>query len=387
MNVKDRIERRKLVIRMRELHQKMEGRNMDNPKFKELRDEYDALVSKLDGLEWDSIVTDLDGGESRELGEVTGRAGIGEIVQATIENRNPTGAARELQEHSNCMGNQIPLAMLRGEQRAVTPAPSNVGRMQSQIIPGVFPQSLGAFLHIPMPAVGVGEQIYPVITQNANVAAPAKAGNVKETTGTFAASNLAPKRLQASFFYNREDNASFAGMDMALRENLSTALSDALDAQIIAGLIANGTALDLTSQKAVYGNFTGLCFGQVDGKFAANAGDIRIALNNDAYALAADTFANTTTTLAPTALDRLMSASGGVRVGANMPETASMTAKQIVRRGMAFDAVAPIWDGVSLIVDEITKADTGQVKITAVMLYNFAVLRSDAFVIPDMKLA
>ena len=47
-----------------------------------------------------------------------------------------------------------------------------------------------------------------------------------------------PSRIQASFFYSREDRARFAGMDSALRMNLSEALSDKLDQQILNG--ANG---------------------------------------------------------------------------------------------------------------------------------------------------
>ena len=38
--------------------------------------------------------------------------------------------------------------------------------------------------------------------------------------------------------------------------------------------------------------------------------------------------------------------------------------------------VAPIWEGVTLIPDEITKAANGQIVITAVMLYAIQILRS-----------
>ena len=107
--------------------------------------------------------------------------------------------------------------------------------------------------------------------------------------------------------------------------------------------------------------------------------DIRIAMGSETYGLAANTFANKTTTLAPTALDRMIAATGGVQVGANIPAAASMKQKAIIRRGMAMDAVAPIWEGVTLINDEVTKAETGQIVITAVMLYDFAVLRNEGF--------
>ena len=51
----------------------------------------------------------------------------------------------------------------------------------------------------------------------------------------------------------------------------------------------------------------------------------------------------------------------------------------IVRLGMRRDMVAPIWEGVSLIPDEISKAKSGQVVITAVMLHAVKILRSGGF--------
>ena len=83
----------------------------------------------------------------------------------------------------------------------------------------------GAFLGVDMPTVGVGEHIFPVLTTNATVGTPAENAAQAETTGSFSADALPPSRLQASFFYSREDRARFAGMDEALRMNLSDALA------------------------------------------------------------------------------------------------------------------------------------------------------------------
>ena len=41
--------------------------------------------------------------------------------------------------------------------------------------------------------------------------------------------------------------------------------------------------------------------------------------------------------------------------------------------------VAPIWEGVTIIPDEVTKAASGQIVITAVMLYAVKLLRADGF--------
>ena len=51
----------------------------------------------------------------------------------------------------------------------------------------------------------------------------------------------------------------------------------------------------------------------------------------------------------------------------------------VIRLGSRRDMVAPIWEGVTLIPDEITKAANGQIVVTAVMLYSVKLLRAAGF--------
>ena len=46
---------------------------------------------------------------------------------------------------------------------------------------------------------------------------------------------------------------------------------------------------------------------------------------------------------------------------------------------MRRDMTAPIWEGVTLIPDEITKAAHGQIQLTAVMLHAVKILRAGGF--------
>ena len=179
------------------------------------------------------------------------RCDVGAIFAAALEHRATEGPEAELQKHYKLAAHQVPLDLL--ETRAVTPAPSDVGQQQAPIIPGVFPQSVAAFLGVDMPRVGVGDSVFPVLTQNAEVKTPDESAEATETTGSFSADVLSPKRLQASFFYSREDRARFAGMDSALRENLSMALSDALDKQVVSGTngLLTGTNLAAHDVSAV----------------------------------------------------------------------------------------------------------------------------------------
>ena len=318
--------------------------------------------------------------EEREHESLAERCDVGAIFAAALEHRATEGPEAELQQHYKLAAHQIPLAML--ETRAVTPAPTNVGQMQQAIIPGVFPQSVSAFLGVDMPRVGVGEAVFPVLSTNADVKTPAESGEAAETTGSFSADVLSPKRLQASFFYSREDRARFVGMDSALRENLSMALSDALDKQVVAGTngLLTGTNLANNNVSAVtsFASYRShLLYGRVDGKYALGAGDIRIVVGGGTFAHAASQYRSNNADF--NALDSLMKDSGGVRVSAHVPAVSGNKQNAIVRRGTRRDAVAPIWEGVSLIPDEITKAKDGQIVITAVMLYAVKILRADGF--------
>ena len=81
----------------------------------------------------------------------------------------------------------------------------------------------------------------------------------------------------------------------------------------------------------------------------------------------------------------LMNQSGGVRVSAHVPDTASTKQDAVVRLGMNRDMVAAVWEGVSIIPDEIAKAKSGEIVITAVMLHAVKILRTDGFYKQETK--
>ena len=355
-----------------------------------LRGEYGTVERKCQALaigEDQPVVEERSADKKRR--ELEANANLGEIVTAAVENRQTEGATSELQKELGLSANQIPLALLREpepevEERAVTPAPADVGAMQAQIIPGVFPMSCGAFLGVDMPSVGVGEAVFPVLTKNATVHTPAENAEATETTGAFSAEVLSPVRLQASFFYSREDRARFAGMAEALRMNLSEALSDGLDKAILAGTdgLLEGTNLPNHNVNAVttYADYRDhFLAGRVDGKYASGVGDLRIVMGSGTYVHADAVWRGTNTSNDVSALDVLMARSGGVKVSAHVPAVASSKQNAVIRLGMRRDMVAPIWEGVTLIPDEVTKASHGQIVLTAVLLHAVKIVRSAGF--------
>ena len=335
--------------------------------------------------------SDVVDGEARELRSLIDRASVGMIFEAALEHRATDGAESELQSHYRVAANAIPLAML--ETRAVTPAPGQVGQNQSTIIPGVFPQSCAAFMNVDMPVVPTGDSVYPVLSTNADVGTPAENATQAETTGSFSASVLSPARLQASFFYSREDRARFSGMDEALRSNLSDALADGLDKQILTGTegLFTGTKLPNHNVTAVtsYANYRSeLGYGRVDGTYAGSVGDLKIVMGAETYGHAAGVFRSANAG-DRAALEDLMSVTSGVKVSAHVPAATGANKRQeaVIRLGSRRDMVAPVWEGITLIPDEVTKAAAGQIVVTAVMLHAVRILRESGFYKQQVQIA
>ena len=318
--------------------------------------------------------------ETREWADVSGRFDLGELFEGVIEHRASSGAIAEVQKERGLGLNALPTEMLM-EKRAVTPAPGDVGQSQSQITGYVFPQSVAAFLGIPSPIIPVGDSTFPVLTSDPAPGTPVENAAQAETTGTFTADVLTPKRIQASFFWSREDAARMAGMGDALREALQGGIADKLDSEIMQGTngLLTGSILDSHARAAAsnYAHYVSqLLYERVDGRYAFDLADIRVVMG-------AETFGNAATKL-PTngeenALARIRNDSGGVRVSAHVPAEASSKQNALVRLGNRMDYVAPVWSGVTLIPDEITLAGKGQIQLTAVLLYAVKVLRKGGF--------
>ena len=335
-----------------------------------------------------------EGSEGRALRELLKRSSVGDVFEAAISSRMVTGATAELQGHYHLDGNQVPIALLRRaegddlETRATgpTPAPANVGQNQAEIIPAVFPMSCAAYLGIDMPVVGVGEATFPVLTTSAVAGVPVENNAQDETAGAFMAEVLSPARIQAAFFYSREDRARFAGMSEALRQNLSDALQDKLDQQVLAGTNGLFTATNLDNHAAsavtTFANYKAdLAYARVDGRYANGVEELRIVMGSASYAHAATVYRaqGNASDAVDAALDVLMAKTGGVKVSAHVPAVASSKQNAVIRLGMRRDMVAALWEGLTLIPDEITLASKGQIQITAVMLHAVKIIRADGF--------
>ena len=320
--------------------------------------------------------------ESREWAGLTDRFDLGEMFTNVMEHRVATGEIAEVQQQFGVSANGIPTKLMMLEHRAVTSAPGEVGQSQAEILGYVFPQSVAAFLSIPSQVVPVGDQTFPVLTSDPAAGVPAENVAQAETTGAYTANVLTPSRIQASFFWSREDAARMAGMGDSLREALQGGIADKLDSEIMQGTngLLTGTILANNAQAAAstYNDYVAdLLYGRVDGRYAFDLSDIRVVMGSG-------TFANAATKL-PTngeqnALARIRNDSGGVRVSAHVPAVTNADKQDaVVRLGNRRDFVAPVWGQVTLIPDEISLASKGQIQLTAVLLHAVKLLRSGGF--------
>ena len=248
------------------------------------------------------------------------------------------------------------------------------------------------------PTVPVGESVWPVLTTPATVGTPAENAEQAETTGAFSADVLSPLRLQASFFYSREDAARFAGMGDALRQNLGEALGNALDAQIVAGV--NGllgtsglTAPTPPTMTEDFDAYRAVLFDRIDGRYASVAEDVRLVMGAASYGHAAKVYrTGATGRVGESALESLISVSGGIRVSAHVPVPATSGGSAndqdvIAAMGGALNMTAPIWEGVTLLEDPYTKSAHGQITLTGIMLAAVKILRADGFARLAIQLA
>ena len=321
--------------------------------------------------------------EAREKRELCTRANVGDVFLARMEKRQTDGATAEAQAAHGSAPNQIPLAMLRTEVRAVTPTPGASMTDQAETVHPAFTTGAGAFLGIDRPTVAMGQAVYPVLTSRPAVVGPtALSTDAPDTTGAFGADLLPPKRIQAGFIYRRTDAMQFSNMDSALRMALNGGLQEKLDLDAIAGDdgLLTGTNLPNNNVSAIttFAHYLSLfLYGRVDGRYAEMKSDIRVLMGAGTYAHAGSVYQSTAY---KSALALLEQDSGGVRVSAHVPAVSNSNKQNaVVRLWMRRDMVQPVWGAVTIIVDEVTLSGAGEIEVTAVLGMNTKILRAAGF--------
>ena len=340
-----------------------------------------AIISETDNGD---TPTPSDTGADAELRSIQERADLGNYFASIVDETPLLGAELELRQHFGGDAASFPLAMLE-ERAAVTltdAAPTNA----AAVIPQIFPTSAAMFAGVAMERVGAGERSYPVLSTGATVHSPAEGGDAAETNGAFTITTLEPKRLQAGFSYQVEDAARFSYMGAALQQNLTAALQSKLDERILNratdGLLAFGTAPDNPGTASTAAAYISAMFAGVDGLYADAVSQVKILVGAGATGVYQHMGALKVNTgaAAEMSVAEKLAMLGMLRVSAHVPDYASNRQEALIIKGAPRrNCVAALWPNISLIVDRVTRSSQGEVKLTALMLYDFAILRTAGY--------
>ena len=344
---------------------------------------------------------------TRELRALVKRSKVGKILQEVIEgSRLMDGPEAEIRSEifgENSHG-VIPFELLDPENdpehRAVTPvaAAAQSDSFRAPLLERIFTRSVAARLAVNMPTVPPGTAVFPIFNQAGGPAAANKAKDAAadETAGSFTGETLSPIRLTGRYLFRVEDAAVFPGLESVFRQDLVAVMSDAMDDALVNGTGAapqvNGflseladpaDPADVVTFDSGIASFAGL----IDGITAYVPSDVSGVVGPHTMRKFASTFRNNGSdgTLAQ------FLASTGVNVAATsrLPDPNAMIQKAIAVRTAypGANAQAPIWQGMRIIRDEISNAAKGQIALTAVMLWNFKIVREGAFAILEFKIA
>lgn len=305
------------------------------------------------------------------------------------------GAEREMNQELRLNdNNQVPLeALLPIEDRVDTATNVTAGtfaKNQQAIMPRIFEQTDAAWLGIRMPSVPAGTPVYPVMTGGTTASTKAANAAIDAAAATFTAKTVNPTRLSARYLFNLEGVAEIGRqLESSLRSDMRMVMGDALDEQIIAGdgtganvsgVVSATTAPTAATAVATWASYRDLPIDALDGKLARTEGSARFLLGLDTYKHARKTYAvaSVTTPENQDAIDAMRALGANVRSSVKIPDVAS-NKQDLIQVTEPAAAIAPIWQGLSIIRDPYSNAAKAQVSLTAHILFGFVIKRLDGW--------
>ena len=286
----------------------------------------------------------------------------------------------------------LPERRTEERQDVITNVAGNAGAVQQSILGRVFADTATAYLGAELQSVERGVSAHPVISAGAAGAMVAKGATHHAEEATVAITSLEPRRLTARYVLSVEDLARIGMLEEALRRDLAGAIGEAMDSRVVngdgaapnpTGILAGLAEPAVPAALATYADYIGSGVQAVDGRYSRNLAEVRVLAGTDVYAHAGALIAAGSDV---SAADYLLRRSGGFRASTHMPlapdaGTRANIGELLMWRTMGpGSAVADVWSGFEMIIrDEYTGAADGKVAITAVVLWNFALLRAAAY--------
>ena len=352
--------------------------------------------------------------------ELRDRVSLGRYMLGIARQSTLDGAEAELRAELNLSDQAIPLEALlpTPEERADAVSPQNaagsalpsgaINLTTGPMLNRVFTRTDAAFLGVAMPTVPAGERRYPVMVDGTSAAMQARGGQPDAGEAKFDVVDANPHRLTARYVLDLEGVAEMGGLlESTLRADLRTVMGWAFDNQILSGTGADNqvtgllNALKLEAPPGVafmtddvpllsWENARKIGTDGLDGKFARTEADVRLLIGGATYSLARTLYRNANAGDAQDAIAAMralgMAVSRSFLIPAPAVATISPKSKDSTKKVQSAianmepgAAVAPVWQGITMIRDPYTEAGKAQIVLTAHMMFDFILRRKDGW--------
>ena len=402
-------DRQRLELRRSEIQSRLLEIGRSEELTDELRTESRTLQTELADVEtrWRALaaaepapVESREDAEGREIRALSRRASVTEYFSVAHGGGVLAGAPAELNaalgvgERGRHGGILVPFEALESRAAGPTTTGDHDGPVtQRPIQERLFatPVSMAAGVRFDQVPVGRAEAV--VMTAGLEPAMSAEGASVAGVKAEYAVTTLAPKALRGTVSWTHEFDASVPGAEDAIRRDATAVLASKMEGQIVSGTGAGnqltgivktkggiGTDANASAQTG-FGDVAALAALGVDGIHASRQSDVSVIIPPGAYKYMAKQFQ---TTGERSALQALEQVSGGVHATGHLADstTTKKTHTGFLHSGMGTDrgdAVAVLWPVTEFLFDPLTKAGDAEILLTAIQLWNFAVLRADAY--------
>ena len=320
--------------------------------------------------------------EGREMRQLVNRASLGKMMAGIADDGQGNGAERELRQARNLPDNYVPWDML--EKRAAVDVSGDEEGNTTPWIQRVFPMSAAAFCGVDVQTVPVGQVLVPAITTGVTIGFVAAGVAQAESSPEAAVTTLSPRRGTGNFPINKEDLAVFPMMESAWRMELTDAVQNAIDVDLLTLaskglLVAGGTDPTDPADATTAAEFLADVYGAVDGALASSINQVKLLVGPETYGFMGGLLYDTGSGV--TVADKMASIGVEVMVSDNVGPYTQMDQDGLVVVGPPRrNSIGVMWNGVEIIRDEFTKAPEGQIKFTVAVMWDFENVRSAGYV-------
>ena len=351
--------------------------------------------------------------------ELRDRVSLGRYLTGIAEQRALDGAEGELRTEIGLSDQAIPLECLlpTPEERADAVSPQNatgqplpsgaINLTTGPLLNRVFTETDTAYLGIAMPMVPPGERRYPVMTGGTTASMQARAGEPDAGAARFDVVDANPHRLTGRYVLDLEGVAEMGGLlESTLRADLRRVMGFQFDTQVLNGdgtganvsglvkqldlVLPPGATFQGNDPSAVpnWAAFKAMLTDGLDGAYARTEGDIRLLIGGATYTLARSLYRTNDSEMDAIAMMRGLGATvrrsfqiAKPAVATISPKTAASNkaVQSAVMNAEPGAAVAPVWQGITMIRDPYTNAGKAQIVLTAHMLFDFIMRRKDGW--------